>query len=173
MGKNKKVTVTKNGPYLVSGSISMSKTISTVGSEGEPEEWKQGEKYPKQESYALCRCGKSQNKPYCDGTHSTFAFDGKETAGKKKYSDQCEIVTGPELDLSDAKKFCSSARFCQLLGGTWQNTKKSDDPNAKKIAIKTACNCPSGRLVVRDKKTKISYEKKFQPSVEIIEDPQR
>ena len=61
--KNQKVTVTKNGPYLVSGNIPLSKTISIVGSQGEPEEWKKGKKYPEHEKYTLCRCGKSQNKP--------------------------------------------------------------------------------------------------------------
>jgi CDGSH-type Zn-finger protein len=25
---------------------------------------------------ALCRCGQSSNKPYCDGTHSSCNFDG-------------------------------------------------------------------------------------------------
>lgn len=173
MNKNQKVTVTKNGPYLVSGNIPLSKTISIVGSEGEPEEWQQGKQYPKQEKYALCSCGKSQNKPYCDGTHSNIGFNGKETASKKKYSDQCEIITGPDLDLTDVQNFCSSARFCQLAGGTWHNVERSDDLNARKIAIKTSCNCPSGRLVTWDKKTKAPFETKFDPSIEIIEDPQK
>jgi len=170
--ENQKVTVTKNGPYLVSGNIPLSKTISIVGSQGEPEKWKKGKKYPEHEKYALCRCGKSQNKPYCDGTHIKIGFNGEETASKKRYKDQAEIIHGPKLDLSDAKKLCSSARFCQLSGDTWHNVEKSDDLNSRKIAIKTACNCPSGRLVVWDKKTKTPYEKKFEPSIEIIEDPQ-
>jgi len=169
---NQKVTITENGPYLVSGNISLSKTVSIVGDEGEPEAWKKSKKYPEYEKYSLCRCGKSQNIPYCDKTHVKSGFDGHETASKKKYSDQCEIINGPKLDLSDVKKLCSSARFCQLLGGTWHNVEKSDDLNARKIAIKTACNCPSGRLVAWDKKTKKPYEKKFKPSIEIIEDPQ-
>ena len=44
--------------------------------------------------------------------------------------------------------------------------------DAKDIAIKTASNCPSGRLVVHDKKTKKPYEKNFEPSIDLIEDPQ-
>ena len=172
MKSNQKVTVIKNVPYLVSGNLPLSKTISIVGSEGLPEEWKQGKKYPEQENYVLCRCGNSQHKPYCDGTHLKVGFNGEETASKKQYIDQTEIIHGPELDLTDAKKFCSNARFCQLSGDTWHNVKKSDYLNARNIAIKTACNCPSGRLVAWDKKTKTPYEKKFEPSIEIIEDPQ-
>ena len=170
--KNQKVTITKNGPYLVSGNIPLSKTISIVGSQGEPEKWKKGKKYPEHEKYTLCRCGKSQNKPYCDGTHTKIGFNGEETASKKRYEDQAEIINGPKLDLTDAKKLCSHARFCQLAGDTWHNVERSDDVNTRKIAIKTVCNCPSGRLVAWDKKTKKPYEKKFRPSIEIIEDPQ-
>jgi CDGSH-type Zn-finger protein len=172
MNKNQKVTITKNGPYLVSGNLPLSKTVSIVGSEGEPEEWQQGKQYPEQERYALCRCGKSQNKPYCDGTHLKVGFNGTETASKKKYIDQCEIITGPELDLTDAQILCSSARFCHLSGGTWNNVENSDNKIAKNIAINTSCNCPSGRLVAWDKKTKKPYEKNFEPQVELIEDPQ-
>ena len=116
--KNQKVTVTKNGPYLVSGNLPMSKTISIVGSQGEPEKWKKGKKYPEHEKYNLCRCGKSQNKPYCDGTHTKIGFNGEETANKKRYKDQAEIIYGPKVDLTDAKEFCSTARFCHLAGGT-------------------------------------------------------
>jgi len=172
MNKNQKVTITKNGPYLVSGNLPMSKTISVVGSEEEPEEWKQEKKYSEQENYALCRCGRSQNKPYCDGTHAKTGFDGTETASKKPFYKQCEFISGPELELADAQSLCSSARFCHSSGGTWSNVENSDEPSAKDIAIKTASNCPSGRLVVHDKKTKKPFEKNFEPQIELIEDPQ-
>lgn len=173
MKTNQKVTIAKNGPYLVSGKLPLSKVVSTVGRCDEPEEWKQGKQYPKQEKYSLCRCGKSQNKPYCDETHAKIGFNGTEKASQKQYKDQAEIIYGPKLDLTDAKEFCSTVRFCHLAGGTWHNVEISDNSNAKKIAIKTACNCPSGRLVVWDKKTKAPFETKFDPSIEIIEDPQK
>jgi len=57
MKNNKKVSITKNGPYLVSGYIPLAKEISIAGKSGVPEKWKKGRKYPKQESYALCSCG--------------------------------------------------------------------------------------------------------------------
>lgn len=172
MKNNKKVSITKDGPYLVSGSMPLAKEISTVGKSGELEEWKKGEAYPEQESYALCRCGQSKNKPFCDGSHVKINFDGSETANKEEYIKQAEKIFGPELDLTDAVGLCSMARFCHLDGGTWSNVENSDNPEAKKSAIQSACNCPSGRLVVWDKKTKKPIESKFEPSIGLIEDPQ-
>ena len=60
--RNGKVTVTpaKNGPLLVSGSLELvsgtGRTIDRV------------------EKTALCRCGQSSSKPYCDGTHAKVGF---------------------------------------------------------------------------------------------------
>lgn len=172
MKKNQKVSITKDGPYLVSGNIPLAKERSIIGKSGEPEEWKKGKEYPKQESYALCRCGMSKNKPFCDGAHAKINFDGTETANRKAYIEQAEKLSGPELDLTDAQKFCAAARFCHFGGGTWNNVENSNNPNSKKIAIQTACNCPSGRLVVWDKNTRKPLELKFEQSIGIIEDPQ-
>ena len=172
MKKNQKVKITKNGPYLVSGNIPLTKEIAEVGAGGCPEKWVKGKKYPPQESYALCRCGRSKNKPYCDSSHLSNGFDGTETASKDKYLNAAERISGPELDLTDQVELCSSARFCDLGGGTWDNVENSNIPKAKKLAIQTACNCPAGRLVVWDKKTKKPIEPEFEPSIGIIEDPQ-
>lgn len=58
------ITVCPNGPLLVRGDID----LSTV--EGEPIPRRSG-------VVALCRCGYSRSKPFCDGTHkrSTFRAD--------------------------------------------------------------------------------------------------
>lgn len=168
----KKVVITKNGPYLVSGNLPLGKEIAMTGKEPEPEKWVKGKKYPQKKFYALCRCGQSKNKPYCDGTHLKVNFQCEETASRKTYLNQAKKLKGPELDLTDAPSLCSVARFCHLSGGTWNNVQNSDNPRAKKIAIQTACNCPSGRLVVWDKKTGKAIEPKFKVSVSLIEDQQ-
>jgi CDGSH-type Zn-finger protein len=169
--EKQKIKVSKNGPYVVSGNLPLEKEIMVPDKEGNPEEWAKGEKYPNQENYALCRCGHSQNKPYCDGTHAKIKFDGTETAGIKKYSEQAKKISGPDLDLYDAPNLCAGARFCHRGGGTWKLTQNSDNQKSKDLAVKEACNCPSGRLVACDKKTGKPMELKLEKSIGVIEDP--
>ncbi len=167
-----KVIIVKDGPYQITGNISLIQEIEIVGKSGHPEVWEKGKKYPEKGSYILCRCGASKNKPFCDGTHWNIDFDGTETASRKKFMEQAEKIEGPELELYDVTKLCSGARFCNLGNGTWQNTRNSDNPESRRMAIQTACNCPSGRLVLQDKETQRIIEPKFAPSVSITEDPQ-
>lgn len=165
-----KIKITKNGPYIVSGKLPMQEENPVYGEEGYPEKWQKGKEYPAVEQYALCRCGRSENKPYCDGSHS-HGFECTETADDIPYDEKAEKTDGPELVLSDAREFCVGASFCDRAGGTWQLTQESDDPKSKKIAIEEACNCPSGRLVMHDKKTGLAIEPEFEPSISFIEDP--
>lgn len=58
------VKVLKNGPYLVSGPTNLQ------DAEGKPVAAKDAN------SFALCRCGQSKTKPFCDGTHKTVGFQG-------------------------------------------------------------------------------------------------
>jgi len=172
MVNNQKVKVTKDGPYIVTGNVPLGTEIALEGKTGELEIWKKGKTYPDQESYALCRCGRSNDKPYCDGMHAKINFDGSETASKVEILKQSEKIQGPGVDLTDAESYCSNGRFCHLAGGTWKNVQNSDDPKSKDIAIQTACNCPSGRLIVWDKKTKKPIEPDFTPSISLTQDPQ-
>lgn len=168
----KKVVVSKDGPYIVTGGVPLGTEIEVVGKEGVPEFWEKGKGFPKQETYRLCRCGKSKEKPFCDDSHFREGFDGTETASRERFEKQAERIKGPEIDLLDVPGLCSLARFCHLKGGTWENTRKSDDPEAKRIAIETACKCPSGRLVIVNKAGKL-IEPKLDKSISLIQDPQR
>ncbi len=55
------ITIEKNGPLRITGSIELKDA-----------DWGQG---ASQEHYTLCRCGASKNKPFCDGSHSAIHFD--------------------------------------------------------------------------------------------------
>jgi CDGSH-type Zn-finger protein len=56
------ITVSKGGPYLVTGGIELI---------GDNIEWAEGSS---KEHYTLCRCGASNNKPFCDGMHRVINF---------------------------------------------------------------------------------------------------
>jgi CDGSH-type Zn-finger protein len=166
-----KIVVSKNGPYLVSGSVPLGKEIAKVGEDGEPERWVKGEPYRVQEHYALCRCGLSKNHPFCDGAHVGAGFDGTEQASRQPYDEQAGTLQGPGIDLKDAESFCSWARFCKSRGGAWNLTLASGDPDKRQLVIQQAGNCPSGRLVACDKETGEPIEPAFEPSISVVEDP--
>ena len=59
------IEVTKDGPYRVTGQISL------IDADGTLEARNEGGSL---EHYALCRCGHSQNKPFCSGMHWYVEF---------------------------------------------------------------------------------------------------
>ena len=56
-----KITIRENGPYVVEGEFQLVDA--------------QGNEVPLRKR-ALCRCGGSTMKPFCDGTHSKIGFQG-------------------------------------------------------------------------------------------------
>lgn len=166
-----RVAVSQNGPYLVSGGLPLKKEIIVADEERCSVGWRDGEKYPDQENYALCRCGQSKDEPFCDETHAEIGFDGTETARRDSYIEQADEVRGPGLTLTDAKELCVHARFCDTGKGVWRSVDESNDPQARETAIREVRCCPSGRLAVWDKETGRPIEPDFEPSVSLIEDP--
>jgi CDGSH-type Zn-finger protein len=165
-----KIEVTKNGPYVVTGGLPLSEQHIVTNTAGESLDYKEGKKYPAQETYALCRCGHSRNKPYCDGTHAKIGFDGTETASREPYVNQAQASEGQTVILTDQENLCAFARFCDPKGQIWNLVSQTDDPEKRKIVEYEAAHCPSGRLVVWDKKTKQPIEPHFEPSIGLIED---
>ena len=164
----KKIKVTKDGPYLVSGEVPLAEEKVIHDEEGMPLKWEKDEKFSDKKEYALCRCGKSKNKPYCDGSHKA-GFDGEETADNLPFAENAEEIVGAELTLEDNENFCIGAAFCERAQGVWESTANSQDPKLKQIAVEEACNCPSGRLVLKDKHGKV-IEPDFAESISTIED---
>jgi CDGSH-type Zn-finger protein len=169
MSKNARIKVTENGPYIVSGDIPLLQMVIETDSYGDPCRWKEVRRYSQRESYALCRCGKSGNEPYCDGTHSKTQFDGAETAGFELYLENVKEYVGPELKLTDKRELCVNAAFCIRDAGIWNLTVHSDRPGFKKIAIEEVADCPSGRLVVWDNQGN-PIEPDYEPSIVVTED---
>ena len=62
-----RITVRPNGPYTIEGPV--------VVLDGEGKEYRSD-----RPRVALCRCGASTSKPFCDGTHSKIGFDAAQKA---------------------------------------------------------------------------------------------
>ncbi len=67
------ITTRRNGPYKITGPV---KIIDAEGNEYDLSE--QGA------TIALCRCGDSTTKPFCDGTHRKIGFDAAERAVRER-----------------------------------------------------------------------------------------
>lgn len=74
MSDEVEVKVTKNGPYTIKGPLVLR------GTEGE-----QWQDLPEDKPVALCRCGQSRSKPFCDGTHSKQDFESNPSADTDPY----------------------------------------------------------------------------------------
>lgn len=55
------ISVLDNGPLIVKGDVNL------LDGEENP--------FSKQSQIALCRCGASQNRPFCDGAHAKAGFE--------------------------------------------------------------------------------------------------
>ncbi|HEV2229290.1 MAG TPA: CDGSH iron-sulfur domain-containing protein [Steroidobacteraceae bacterium] len=166
-----RVVVSRNGPYLVSGSVPMARQTIVPDREGGSEHWRESHPFPEQQSYALCRCGHSANKPFCDGTHKKIGFDGTETASRQPYREQAPLTEGPALALSDAQVLCAFARFCDPNGQVWNQVGRTEEAEVRATFVRQVNNCPSGRLVAWDRATGKPIEHRLPVSIGVIEDP--
>jgi CDGSH-type Zn-finger protein len=165
------IHITKDGPYLVSGDLPMAQVTIGANAAGESVQWEWGRKYPDQAQYALCRCGHSTRKPYCDGTHTKIGFDGTETASRKTYREQAKMMVGPTMSLTDVESLCAFARFCDPNGQVWTLVKETNDAAARRNFTRQTCDCPSGRLVAWDNATGEPIEPHYEHSIGVVEDP--
>lgn len=136
MSENKipKVEARENGPLMVAN------VTSLTGTDGQSIETKP--------VMALCRCGLSQNKPFCDGAHKREGFDA--AAGQKDRADKIYSYKGAEIEVHFSKLLCSHAAECAgRLPAVFNTTKRPwvSPDNGTAAEIKDVIHaCPSGAL---------------------------
>ena len=123
-----------NGPYLV-------KEVAELRDA-------RGEPIAHEAVFALCRCGGSASKPFCDSTHKTNGFSGARIADGSK--DKVRDHAAPGITIHDNRSICAHAGYC--TDGAPAVFKYGEKPwidpaGAPSAAIvETIRRCPSGAL---------------------------
>jgi CDGSH-type Zn-finger protein len=124
----------ENGPYLVKGLDDLKNS--------------KGEAIATQPVIALCRCGGSANKPFCDGTHKNNGFNSERLTDRTP--DRRDSYVGKRITIHDNRGICSHAGACtDGLADVWRMKKEPwIDPDAADVQaiIETIKQCPSGAL---------------------------
>lgn len=127
------ITPITDGPYLV-------KSLDRLADQKGAIECK--------ETIALCRCGGSANKPYCDGTHAKIGFSSKKM--EDRLEDRKDDYNGKHITIHDNRGICAHAGYC--TDGLSSVFRMKEEPwihpnseEAKDI-IAIIEKCPSGAL---------------------------
>ncbi|MBV7331179.1 CDGSH iron-sulfur domain-containing protein [Chloroflexi bacterium TSY] len=127
------IVPTPNGPYLV-------KNLENFADKTGPIETKK--------TMALCRCGQSANKPFCDGTHAKVGFSSEKVEGRVE--DKWENYVGKKITIHDNRGICAHAGRCTDGLAAVFRLKEEPwiDPDAAPVdeIIATIQQCPSGAL---------------------------
>lgn len=123
-----------NGPYLVTNAENMTNWL--------------GERLPVMPLMALCRCGKSSIKPFCDGTHAEIGFTDAKDPGR--VPDRRDSYVGQQLTVLDNRGICQHSGFCSDRLATVFRVGEEPfvAPSGGRMdeIIRAVRDCPSGAL---------------------------
>jgi len=129
------ITPKENGPYVVSDCPMLKGLLD-------------GKQYASTGTIALCRCGGSKNKPYCDGTHGTIGFSSAKAADR--VPDARENYAGEGITIHDNRGICAhSGRCTDSLASVFRLRQEPwIDPKGAAVEKIVAAveQCPSGAL---------------------------
>lgn len=129
-----KVQCTQDGPYLVKG---LTRLLGPGGAA-----------LPTEPVMALCRCGGSASKPFCDGTHQKNGFSGAREGGGSP--DRRDDYRSGKFTIHDNRAICAHAGRCTdgLPAVFKYGSEPWIDPDGASAAAisQTVRTCPSGAL---------------------------
>ncbi len=129
------IELMSNGPLIVKG---LKQVTDTKGNRMDIEKT----------AFALCRCGQSKNKPFCDGSHSASGFSDKREITRPL--NKSRTYSGQKITIHDNRTICAHAAECtenlpsvfQQHGHPWINPDGAEVEKLTEVIKK----CPSGAL---------------------------
>ena len=128
------ITPRKNGPFKLTGRPRFRNS--------------RGDAIATSSTVALCRCGASKQKPFCDGTHAAVGFTDENPSDR--VPDQLDEYSGNDVTIYDNRGVCSHAAFCtDHLPRVWRSgVEPWIDASAEPAedVVRVVRMCPSGAL---------------------------
>jgi CDGSH-type Zn-finger protein/truncated hemoglobin YjbI len=151
-----------NGPYLVTNVDDITDWL--------------GRELPMPPQLALCRCGASALKPYCDGSHAHNDFSSEKDA--KRVPDRREAVVGQQVTVLDNRGICQHSGLCTDRLATVFHAEGGPfiTPSGGRMdeIIRAVRDCPSGALSFaidgREAREQVDYDNKREPAIHITKD---
>ena len=157
-----RIQAARNGPYLVTN---VPRLIDHLGTARQPAP-----------QLALCRCGQSAIKPWCDGSHARTGFrDGKDP---RRVPDRRDTYQGQELTIFDNRGICQHSGFCtDRLGTVFRaGAEPFVAPSGGRMdeIIRAVRDCPSGALSYAlggiEARAQTDWGNARPPSIEVTKD---
>jgi CDGSH-type Zn-finger protein/truncated hemoglobin YjbI len=151
-----------NGPYLVTNVPRLTDWL--------------GEPLQALPQSALCRCGRSEMKPFCDGAHAEAGFsDAKDP---KRVPDRRDTYVGQQLTILDNRGICQHSGFCsdrlETVFRVGQEPFVAPSGGRMDEIIRAVRDCPSGALsyAVDDVEARadVDYHDTREPAIEVSRD---
>jgi CDGSH-type Zn-finger protein/truncated hemoglobin YjbI len=156
------IRLSPNGPLLVSN------VAGFVNWLGEP--------LPSRPLMALCRCGSSAMKPYCDGNHAKIAFSDAKDSGR--VPDRRNTYIGQQVTILDNRGTCQHSGFCTDRLATVFHAKTDPfvTPSGGRMdeIIRAVRDCPSGALSYAvdgvEARDAVDFHNTRPPTIEVTKD---
>jgi CDGSH-type Zn-finger protein/truncated hemoglobin YjbI len=128
------IQVALDGPYLVTGAERVCNWL--------------GESIEVAPQAALCRCGESKIKPFCDGSHAAAGFSGEKHP--ERVEDRLDTYVGQQITILDNRGTCQHSGYCsdRLASVFRVEQEPFVAPSGGRMdeIIRAVRDCPSGAL---------------------------
>jgi CDGSH-type Zn-finger protein/truncated hemoglobin YjbI len=151
-----------NGPYLVTNAEQLVDWL--------------GRPLPTRPQMALCRCGGSAMKPFCDGAHAVIGFTDEKDPSR--VPDRRDTYVGSQVTVYDNRGICQHSGFCtdRLATAFRVGEEPFVAPSAGRMdeIIRAVRDCPSGALGYAvdgvEERQLVDWHDRRQPGIEVTRD---
>lgn len=156
---------------MVTGAVPVVRKTAVHSEHGEPMAWTTGDPLTDRATYALCRCGDSENKPFCDGAHTKAGWEGADTADSSTYDDRAKELGSDGISVRDDRSICVHAGFCGTrVTNIWKQSRDMSDSIVRLAVINEVEKCPSGAITYRFEGDDEDNEPDYPTQVGVIND---